>query len=179
MSILEFLGLEKKKVFGTSTETTETQTVRKITEALDRMEPDRARYIAAFAYILSRVAHADLNISKEETRQMERIVIERGGIAEEQALIVVQMAKTQSLLFGSTENFLVTREFNRIATRDQKLALLDCLFAVSSADESISSIEDSEIRQIVSELKLEPADFISARSSYRQHLEVLKKPPKA
>jgi|SRR5687767_15674 len=176
MSILEFLGLEKKKVSGASP--TETQTIRKITEALDRMEPDRARYIAAFAYILSRVAHADLNISKEETRQMEQIVTERGNIPEEQALIVVQMAKTQSLLFGSTENFLVTREFNRIATRDQKLALLDCLFAVSSADESISSIEDSEIRQIVSELKLEQPDFISARSAYRQHLEVLKKPPK-
>lgn len=176
MSILEFLGLEKKKVSGTSTET---QTVRKITEALDRMEPDRARYIAAFAYILSRVAHADLNISREETLQMERIVTERGGIAEEQSLIVVQMAKTQSLLFGSTENFLVTREFNRIATRDQKLALLDCLFAVSSADESISSIEDSEIRQIVSELKLEHGDFIWARSAYRKHLEVLKKPPQA
>jgi uncharacterized tellurite resistance protein B-like protein len=174
MSIFEFLGLEKKKIAGTATET---QTVRKITEALDRMEPDRARYIAAFAYILSRVAHADLNISKEETLQMERIVTERGGIPGEQALIVVQMAKTQSLLFGSTENFLVTREFNRIATRDQKLALLDCLFAVSSADESISSIEDSEIRQIVSELKLEQPDFIAARSAYRKHLEVLKKPP--
>lgn len=174
MSILKFLGLEKTAAAGTSPET---QTVRKITEALDRLEPERARYIAAFAYILSRVAHADLKISPEETREMERIVTQRGGVPEEQALIVVQMAKTQSLLFSGTENYLVTREFNRIASREQKLALLDCLFAVSSADKSISSIEDSEIRQIVSELKLEREDFIAARSAYREHLEVLKKSP--
>ena len=174
MSIFEFLGLEKKKLSGTATET---QTVRKITEALDRMEPDRARYIAAFAYILSRVAHADLNISKEETRQMERIVTERGGIPEEQALIVVQMAKTQSLLFGATENFLVTREFNRIATRPQKLALLSCLFAVSAADDSISTLEDREVRRIADELQIEHRDFIAARLAYRQQLSVLRRPP--
>jgi hypothetical protein len=87
------------------------------------------------------------------------------------------MAKTQSLLFGGTENFLVTREFNKIATREQKVALLDCLFAVSSSDESISVTEDNEIRQITSELRLDHADFIAARSRYRQHLAVLKEPP--
>ena len=178
MSILEFLGLDKRPPPVASSETaTATETVRKITEALDRLDPDHARYIAAFAYILSRVSHADLNISPEETRAMERIIMERGGLPEEQALLVVQMAKTQNLLFGATENFLVTREFNQMATREQKLALLDCLFAVSAADQSISTVEDSEVRQITAELRLEHADFIAARSRYRQHLAVLKKPP--
>lgn len=152
----------------------ETDTVRKITEALDRLEPDRARYVAAFAYVLSRVASADMEISPEETRAMEAIVTERGGLPEEQAIIVVQMAKTQSRLFGGTENYLVTREFNRIATREQKLALLDCLFAVSASDESIVSAEDTEVRKIASELGLAHGDFIAVKSRYREHLEVLK-----
>ncbi|MFB3915538.1 MAG: hypothetical protein ACE14M_02335 [Terriglobales bacterium] len=52
--------------------TKETDTVRKIVQKLDQIEPERARYIAAFAYILSRVATADLNISEAETREMER-----------------------------------------------------------------------------------------------------------
>ena len=63
----------------------ETETVRKITNALDQLEPERARYIAAFAYLLSRVANADMNISPEETAVMERIVVERGDLPEEQA----------------------------------------------------------------------------------------------
>jgi hypothetical protein len=96
--------------------------VRKIAAALDRLDPDRARYIAAFAYILSRVARADLQISDVELREMERLVQEHGGLPEEQAVLVVQMAKTQSTLFGGVENFLVTREFDKIATREQKIA---------------------------------------------------------
>ena len=47
-------------------ETQETETVRKIIAELDRIEPEKARYIASFAYILGRVAHADLGISEEE-----------------------------------------------------------------------------------------------------------------
>ena len=113
----------------------ETESVRKITNVLDQMEPDRARYIAAFAYILSRVARSDQEVSPEETRLMEGIVAEQGEFGEEQAIIVVQMAKTQNQLFGSTENYLVTREFERMATREQRLALLDCLFAVAAAEQ--------------------------------------------
>src|SRR5207247_10055863 len=90
---------------------------------------------------LSRAARADLNVSPEETEVMERIVMQQSGLSEELALVVVQMAKTQNQLFGSTENYLVTREFERMATREQKLALLDCLFAVAACDETTTSEE--------------------------------------
>ncbi len=179
MSIWKFLGLDKPEPERREeTPSAETETVRKIVEQLDRMEPERARHIAAFAYNLSRVAHADRHISAEETRAMERIVMEMGGLPEEQALLVVQMAKTQSRLFGGTENFLVTREFNKLATREQKLRLLECLFAVSASDQSISTAEDNEIRQISKELLLSHKDFIQARLAFREHLAVLKKPPR-
>jgi uncharacterized tellurite resistance protein B-like protein len=173
MSVWKLLGLEKHKVLAEAA-SAETETVRKIVNALDGMEPQRARYIAAFAYLLSRVAHADLDISPEETRVMERIVMDRGGLPEEQAILVVQMAKTQNRLFGGTENFLVTQEFNEIATREQKLALLHCLYAVSAADESISTREDNEIRNISKELLLSHQDFIDVRLEYRDYLSVLK-----
>jgi len=171
MSILKFLGLKSDDLV---LDGPETQTVRRIAGELDRLEPDKARYLAAFAYILSRVAHADLKVSEEEVRTMERIVVKIGGLSPEQAVMVVQMAKTQMLMFGATEDYLVTREFDRIATKDQKLALLECLFAVSASDESISTMEDSAIRQIASELKLDHADFIRIRSTFRDHLAVLK-----
>jgi uncharacterized tellurite resistance protein B-like protein len=152
----------------------ETETVRRIAEALDAMDVERAKYIAAFAYLLSRVARADLTISAEESVAMERIVMEVGRLPEEQAVLVVQMAKTQNILFGSTENYLVTREFNRMASREQKLALLQCLFAVCAADESISTVEDNEISQIADELKIEHKEFIEVRSRFRDYLAVLK-----
>ena len=152
----------------------DTDTVRKIVRALDQMEPERARYIAAFAYILSRVARADLNISDVETQEMERQVVALSGLPEEQAILVVHIAKAQATLFGGTENFLVTQEFNQIATPEQKLALLRCLFAVAAADQNISGVEDREIKLISNELLLTHDDYISARLAYRQYLSVLK-----
>lgn len=187
MSIADFLGLNRTKdyrktepvpavVSGPAEPTADTETVRKIVAALDKLEPERARFIAAFAYILCRVARADLNISPAETQLMEQVLIQRAELPEEHAVLIVQMAKTQSILFGGTENFVVTREFNKIATREQKLALLDCLFAVS-ADEMISSVEDTEIRQIASELQLTHDDLVSVRSAYREQRAVMRPPP--
>jgi len=173
MSILKFLGLNVDE--HTSTRSTpETETVRKIVQKLDLLPEQQARYIAAFAFLLSRAARADLQIGADETAVMERIVMQQSGLSEDLALVVVQMAKTQNQLFGSTENYLVTREFERIATREQKLALLDCLFAVTAADENITSEEDNVVKQIAGELKLSHADYISARSRFREYLAVLK-----
>lgn len=173
MSIFRFLGLAPSRTADRGTPA-ETETVRKIVAALDRMEPERAKFVASFAYILSRVARADMNISPEEVREMERIVMRIGGLPEEQAVLVVQMAKTQNVLFGATENFLVTREFKEMAGHEQKLALLECLFAVCAADRSISVVEENEISQIAGELGVEHRELVAVRSRYREHLEVLK-----
>ena len=173
MSILKFLGLRAGSS-SSSPINDQTETVRKIVQKLDQLPEDQARYIAAFAYLLSRAARSDLKVSADETAVMERIVVQEGGLAEELAPIVVQMAKTQNQLFGATEDYLVTREFERIATPEQKFALLECLFAVTASDENISGEEDTAVKQIANELKLSHSDYIAARSRFREHLAVLK-----
>jgi uncharacterized tellurite resistance protein B-like protein len=172
MSLRSFFGLPEE-----ATHAGETEAVRKVVQALDQIEPAQARYIAAFGYILGRVANADLHISEEETRAIERILMEQGQLPEEQAIIVAQIAKTRNQFFGATENFLVTREFDRIATREQKLVLVNCLYAVSAAEDDVSLAEDNEIRQIVSELHLDHPDFIQVRSRWKDQLSVLKNLP--
>lgn len=173
MSILKLIrfmdGAERRSADSGA----ETDTVRKIVQALDRLEPDRARFMAAFAYLLGRVASADSKVSDDEVQAIERLIVERCGIEPAQAILVVQMAKTQNLLFGGTENYLVAREFGRIAAREQCLGLLECLFAVAAADGSISVVEDNEIRRISNELHLTHEEFIRARSGYRDYLAVL------
>ena len=54
---------------------------------------------------------------RNETRAIERIVMDRSQLPEAQAVLVVQIAKSQNLLFGGTEDYVVTREFARTATR--------------------------------------------------------------
>jgi uncharacterized tellurite resistance protein B-like protein len=144
----------------------DTDTVRRIVSELDQLDPDRARFLAAFAFVLSRVAAADLHISEAETFKMVEVLERVGHLPEAQAILVVQIAKTQNRLFGGTENFLVTREFREIASEAERRELLDCLFAVSAADEAITGEEENQVRQIASELGFSHPEYIQARLAY-------------
>jgi uncharacterized tellurite resistance protein B-like protein len=171
MSFLDWLGKARRAEPAAG----DTETVRKIVAALESLPQERARFVAAFAYVMSRVAGADLEVSPDETAAMERLVRERAGFSEAESVLVVGMAKNQHRLFGGSENFVVTREFAAIASREEKLALVDALFAVSAADRSIVVREETEIRNIASELGLDHGDYVAVKSRYRDHLSVLRR----
>ena len=151
--------------------------LRDTLDALDHMDPDRARFLASFAYLLGRVAHADQHVSPEETRAMEALVQQEGHLSTDQAMVVTQLAKTSNLLFGGTANFIVAREFSAVASYDQKLALMRCLFAVSVTDESISLAEEGEIHKIARELGINQPDLISLRVAHQRHLPGIRRQP--
>lgn len=178
MGILDLLGLGNSASPAKAepgSDHGDTETVRRIVGELDRLDRARARFLAAFAYVLSRVAAADLEISDAETQKMIEIVQRLGHIPEEQAVLVVAIANNQNLLFGSTEDYLVTREFREIADDEQRHELLDCLFAVSAADDTITGDEESQIRQISNELGFSHREFIEARLVYSDKRSILKR----
>jgi uncharacterized tellurite resistance protein B-like protein len=163
-SVLSWLGLTSDAAASHA------DTIHKIAAELDRLPPDRARYIAAVAYVLSRIARADHEVSAEETASMERIVAEKNHLPADQAALTVQMAKTQQLLFGGTDDFIVTRELARMATDEEKVGLIECLFAVAAADRRIANVEADEIARIGRELKVDQAELSRLRSQYRRFL---------
>lgn len=158
-----------------STESTEsTEVVQRIAASLQELPAQEARYLAAFAYLLGRVASADHGVLPAETSAMVHLVREEGGLTEPQAAMVVEIAQRQNTLFRGTEDFRVAQEFRELATDDQRVALLRCLFAVSAADAAIVTAEDNEIRRISMELKVPYEDFIRARAAMRDKLAVLR-----
>lgn len=144
--------------------------LRETLDALDHLEPEKARYLAAFSYLLGRIAHADQHVSPEETDTMEGLVREQVHLSQDEAMVVVQLAKTSNLLFGGTANYLVAREFSALATDEQKRALMRCLFAVSAADEVISLAEEGELHKIAKELGIDHAHLVALRVEYQKHL---------
>jgi uncharacterized tellurite resistance protein B-like protein len=114
-------------------------------ESLDKLEPERARHLARFAYLLGRVALADRYASPEETQAMERLVAEHAQVTADQATMVVGLAKNSNLLFGGTADFAVAQEFAEATDYEEKLALARCLFTVAVADDKISLFEETEI----------------------------------
>lgn len=144
----------------------DTQTVRRIIAELDALPRERARFLAAFAYILTRAAAADLHISEVESASIERLVEEHGALPEPQAVLVAEMAHQQSLLYGATEDYLVTRQFRELASAEERLALLRCCYVVGAADGTINAEESHTLQQIARELDVERDDVNALRTEF-------------
>ncbi|MEO6349667.1 MAG: TerB family tellurite resistance protein [Candidatus Limnocylindrales bacterium] len=153
----------------------ETETVRRIMRELEQVDPEQRRYLAGFAYVLARAAHSDLAITAEETALMERIVTEIGGLPETQAVLVVEIAKHQSELYGGTEDYLVTREFASRATEEQRRKVVEACFAITASDHEITAEEYAELTQIADELGLTREELNVIRREYKDHLGAIKK----
>jgi uncharacterized tellurite resistance protein B-like protein len=153
---------------------TQTEVVARISRALESLPPERARFVAAFAYHLGRIAHADHEFSDDERRVMRILIAHESGLPSDQVEIIVDLVAHESLVFRGTEDYRVMREFDDVATREQKLALIRCLFAVSAADAKVLTSEDNEIRRIALALKVSHEEFIAARATVREHLAVLR-----
>lgn len=147
----------------------ETETVSAIATVLTGVAPERARLLAAFAYLLGRVAFADHEVSADERVVMESRLANEADVTPDQAHRLVQLAVAATGRHGAAEDYQVAREFELLASREEKLQLLRALFAVS-AQHGITTVEDNEISKIARVLRLERAEVIALRHEFRDAL---------
>jgi uncharacterized tellurite resistance protein B-like protein len=148
----------------------ETASVRRISARLGALPPARARFVAAFAYLLGRAAVADLAVSDAEVAEMTQLVAEVGGLDPETARLVVQMADVQALNFGATEDYLVTREFKAIATMDERERLVRCCLLVMAADDVVDATESWLVNRLAEELDIERPDLNRIRAEFHDRI---------
>jgi uncharacterized tellurite resistance protein B-like protein len=170
--LLRFLGLKDQP-----DERGDSSALARIEDELDHLAPDRARFFAAFAYVLARVASADLRIEEAERAEMGRILRGSVGLGEAEARLVAEIASAHVEDLGATDNYVVTRKFAELATRDEKLSLIRCLFAVAAADDTITGAESIEVMNVGTEIGLDREDVIGIRSGFRDKLAELRKLP--
>jgi uncharacterized tellurite resistance protein B-like protein len=140
---------------------------------LAALPAEQRRHVAGFAYVLSRVANADLDISDEEVALMEKTIIEIADLPEAQAVLIVEIARNQAELYGGTEDFVVTREFAQHATTEQREKLLRCCFAIGAADSSISAAEVSELDEIGRELGFTDQEVRAIRGGFKEQMSAI------
>ncbi len=147
----------------------ETDSVHMIAAALSGLPPARARYVAAFAYLLGRAANANLEVSDAELKEMEHLG-EEAGLDEPTATLSVNMSAHLSADFGATEDFLVAREFKAISTMEERLRLIRACFLVMAADDIIDASEAHLVNRIAEELDVERADLNRIRDEFHDRL---------
>jgi tellurite resistance protein len=155
---------------NTATAAGDTATVRRIVARLEAMPPERARLIASAAYTLARAANADLDISDEETAAIEQELQAHEDLDEATAVLVTQMAKLQAKTVGSTEDYVVTREFKALANREQRIVVLRACFAIGAANGTISAEETAVVNEIAHELDIDDATLNAIRADFHEQL---------
>lgn len=183
MSILRWLGLAGGEATDTGSggagSRVDSQAVADIAARLEPLGRERARYVAAFAMTLARAARADLEVVDRESSALVKGLEQTTDLPRDEAELVAEMALHRNQLLGVSEDYLATRAFRDASSREQRLQLLDAAFAICAADDSITLVEEEEVRQIADELGLEHEEYVTVRSRYRDQREVLRglRPP--
>ena len=147
----------------------DTDSVKVLAAQLDELPPARARYLAAFAYLLGRAAHASGAMSDAERAEMVGLA-DAAGLETTQGRLIVDMAATLSGEFGATEDFLVAREFKAISTMEERERLLRCVFLVMAADDEIDATESWLANRLAEELDVERPDLNAIRNEFYEQL---------
>lgn len=140
---------------------------------LTTLPPARAEFVAAFAGLLVRVAYVDRSISEAEHAVLTPLLAANAGLPASEAETVIEIVTHHATALGGISYASLTRAFNAIATDAEKEHLIDCLFAVATAEGSISFVEDEEVRAVARALLLSQQQFITIRSRYKDQLEVI------
>ena len=151
----------------------DTESIRRISAELEALPMESRRFIAGYAYVLARVAHADLDVSEPELAFMEHAVVEVGHLSEPQAVLVVEMARNMNEIYGATDDYVVTREFAEHATVEQREDLLRTAFAMGAADDSITAPESAELNEVGKELGFRADEVDTIRVEFSDQLASL------
>ena len=170
MSLLGFLGLDNR---GTD-EGSEPESLGAIAARLEGLPADEARFAAAFAYLLARIAGSDLRTDEDERREMARHLATFAGIDPERASLLSETAVQAARTYSASDDHLVARAFREMSDRADRLQLLRCLYAVAAADQTISTREDNTIFDVAASIQVERDDVVTIRAEFRSYLGTLR-----
>jgi uncharacterized tellurite resistance protein B-like protein len=166
-----------RKILGLGTHTPAASRHHKLVEAIrtriGARPAARIELIAAFAGLLVRVAHTDLAISPAERATLRQLIQEHVGLSADEAAAVATVTTEYATGLAGIDYAALTRAFNEQATPAEKEHLVECLYAIATAGDSISVGEDEEIRAVARALLLSHAQVIAIRRHRADDLEVL------
>jgi uncharacterized tellurite resistance protein B-like protein len=120
-----------------------------------------ARKLALGAGILATVARSDREVDAAERERIVAALEQGWGLAHAHAALVAEAAIAES--DGSLDLYRLTYSFALSATVEERVRLLDGLFAVAGAHGGISGEESAEISRIASAIRLEQRHFVEAK----------------
>ena len=152
------------------------ESVERIARAFEDFDDETARYLGAFAYVLARLATSDHEVDDREVAVIELALLDIAGIEPGHARLVAEAAHIEATEEGGTQNYIATREFRRLASREQRVLLLKCLLQVAGADGEITPEERTTTLNIAGELGFSPPELTALRAEIYKARNQLQEP---
>lgn len=124
--------------------------------------------VTLLGVLLAHVARLGEGRSDEETEVVERVLSERLRMSEPERRVLLTVVEEEQN--RDTDLQRICAETCRVSTMDERLEILDALFAVASADGRIRRQEVEEIRRIADLLWISNPEYLAVRDVYRDRI---------
>jgi len=148
---------------------------RELEKCFSDLTEQEIKFIAGFSGLLGRVALADMILEEEELEKIRQILNRETSISAARVDRIVNLLKMNADEYFGSENVYYTRLINASSDKKQKMDVLNALFAVAAANESVSAEEEAEMKLIADGLRLTHPEYIDVRLKYRDKLDIFKK----
>lgn len=142
----------------------------RLPQKFSKLNPREKKHIeemVILGVLLSCVAHSDEEISREEEKEIKKILVEKGRVSPEDSLVVIAAARESQDHRPDIQGF--TREIAK-KPYPERLEVLELLFCVGFADSRLSHIETETIRKISGLLWISHKDFIHTKLKIKNRL---------
>ena len=123
-------------------------------------DPEHVLRLAVSALLLE-MTHMDGEVWPEQREAVEEAVLKCFGLTESEAEELLEMAEAERS--ESTDYFQFTSLINRTYTAEQKVRLVEVLWRVAYANETLHKYEEHLVRKVADLMYVPHAAFIAAK----------------
>ncbi len=140
-----------------------------IERQLQQYPSDNARKYAGIAIVLGHIAFADLKISREETKFLQKVMQDDLELKLSEALVITQMATSEELWQGVIIE-QVWKVLNASLDKAAKRNLLRTAFQLAVFD-GIVPAEMKALTRLASALEITHSEFVEISSNFKQYVQ--------
>ncbi|PIP72730.1 MAG: hypothetical protein COW89_04830 [Nitrospinae bacterium CG22_combo_CG10-13_8_21_14_all_47_10] len=119
---------------------------------------ERLYFICLVGTLMAVIAHADGHFDPAEKKALKRCLVDQFSLKGKELALLFEVVEEQAR--QDFDFYEVATELNRVASYNDRIHLMECLFEVSIADGGMSYEEAEEIRRITKALRIPHKTFI-------------------
>jgi uncharacterized tellurite resistance protein B-like protein len=122
---------------------------------------EKLYFICLVGTLMATIAHVDDHFDAAEKKALKRCLIDQFALKGKELTLLFDVVEEQAR--QGFDFYEVAKELNRVASFNDRIHLMECLFEVSIADGEMGHDEAEEIRRITKALRIPHKTFIECK----------------